>query len=648
MKRLTFLGIFGVFCFFTLTILAQTVPNLLNYQGRLTDAAGNPITTATTVKFSLYQGGDATTPGSGTLVYEEDATVTPDDNGVFDHTIGSGSVVYGTLDATVFQSKYPVYLEITIDPAGVSDTLLPRKQVVTVGYSFISELAYDADRVDGKHASAFALVGHHHDADYVNEGQANSVTSSMIVDGTIMNADINAAANIAGSKIDPTGLDADLLDGKDSLDFVHTAGDDMTGTLQVNTSTQFALSANSSRAQFGMQPATIAVEGVATGSSGYTYGVYGQSASTSGTGVKGYATASSGTTYGVSGITSSTQGRGVYGYASTTSGTNYGVYGWSKSTSGRGVYGTAPTYGVYGHATDTSGINYGIWGQSDSTVGRGVNGEAPYMGVRGVATASSGYNYGVYGGTSSSSGYGVFGVAPTYGVYGHATASSGRGVYGYASASSGRGVYGEAPYMGVFGYASASSGLNYGVYGRTNSSGGFAGFFDGRVKVNGTTDVIGNVDVDGNMTVSGTFWALVKLCVQEIEGGKKVGLYVMESPENWFEDFGSGQMVNGRAVVQLERVFAQTVNTGIDYYVFLTPSGNCQGLYISRKDKDSFEVRELGGGTSTITFDYRIVAKRRGYEDVRLEEFTEPEESPEEPMLPIETKEAKVKQPRNP
>jgi len=82
MKRLLTLGIFGCFLFFSLTILAS-VPNLINYQGRLTDDVGKPITTATTVRFSLYQGGDATTPGSGTLVYEEDATVTPDSNGVY-------------------------------------------------------------------------------------------------------------------------------------------------------------------------------------------------------------------------------------------------------------------------------------------------------------------------------------------------------------------------------------------------------------------------------------------------------------------------------------------------------------------------------------------------------------------------------------
>jgi hypothetical protein len=37
----------------------------------------------------------------------------------------------------------------------------------------------------------------------------------------------------------------------------------------------------------------------------------------------------------------------------------------------------------------------------------------------------------------------------------------------------------------------------------------------------------------------------------------------------------------------------------------------------------SFEVRESGGGTSNLSFDYRIVAKRRGYEAQRLTEVTD-------------------------
>jgi len=39
-------------------------------------------------------------------------------------------------------------------------------------------------------------------------------------------------------------------------------------------------------------------------------------------------------------------------------------------------------------------------------------------------------------------------------------------------------------------------------------------------------------------------------------------------------------------------------------------------------------VRELGGGKGNVSFDYRIVARRLGYEDVRLAPVVEPQEGP--------------------
>jgi hypothetical protein len=80
---------------------------------------------------------------------------------------------------------------------------------------------------------------------------------------------------------------------------------------------------------------------------------------------------------------------------------------------------------------------------------------------------------------------------------------------------------------------------------------------------------------------------------------------------------------NGEAVVNIEAVFGETVNTGVEYHVFLTPNGDCKGLYVSQKSPTSFVVRELGGGHSSIAFDYRIMAKRVGYEKVRLADLTE-------------------------
>ena len=52
------------------------------------------------------------------------------------------------------------------------------------------------------------------------------------------------------------------------------------------------------------------------------------------------------------------------------------------------------------------------------------------------------------------------------------------------------------------------------------------------------------------------------------------------------------------------------------------PKGDCEGLYVSNETPQGFEVHELRHGQSSIAFDYRIMAKRKGYENVRLADVT--------------------------
>lgn len=117
-------------------------------------------------------------------------------------------------------------------------------------------------------------------------------------------------------------------------------------------------------------------------------------------------------------------------------------------------------------------------------------------------------------------------------------------------------------------------------------------------------------------------------------GTKKVALNAIHSPENWFEDVGSGQLSGGEAIVNIESVFGETVNTGMDYHVFLTPNGDCKGLYVAQKSPTSFVVKELGGGASSVTFDYRIIAKRKGFEQIRLADETQTFSMKNRPVKP--------------
>jgi hypothetical protein len=143
-----------------------------------------------------------------------------------------------------------------------------------------------------------------------------------------------------------------------------------------------------------------------------------------------------------------------------------------------------------------------------------------------------------------------------------------------------------------------------GLYG--SSAGGYAAI------------LVGNVWVTGSQTVLGPKSAAVR----GADGGLK-RLYSLESPESWFEDFGSGQLSSGSATVQLEPGFAAVVH-GDNYRVFLTPKGDSSGLYVTNLTPGGFTVHEQQGGKSNVAFDYRVVAKRKDIEGARLEHVNEP------------------------
>lgn len=82
-------------------------------------------------------------------------------------------------------------------------------------------------------------------------------------------------------------------------------------------------------------------------------------------------------------------------------------------------------------------------------------------------------------------------------------------------------------------------------------------------------------------------------------------------------------------MVAIEPIFAQTVNLSETYHVFLTPLGDC-GLFVADKSPASFTIQALGGQACNIAFDYRIVAKRLGYEEKRLEPAEDPNQVAQE------------------
>jgi len=242
------------------------------------------------------------------------------------------------------------------------------------------------------------------------------------------------------------------------------------------------------------------------------------------------------------------------------------------------TYGDA---GVLGATFGTSGSLRGVFGwNSNSNYGAGVYGQMS-PGNSSVEGGWTGFGAGVWGDGGNS---------PAY-----------AGVLGTADNSSAGVFYNNGPnYFTVYISAGSTGGYPFGAYNSANGNKGCG------------------IDPNGNFSCTGS-----KNAVVPIDGGKrKVALAAIESPKNWFEDFGSEHLSNGVAVIQLEPDYAQTINTKLEYHVFLTPNGDCKGLYVTRKTETSFEVRELGGGSSSIGFDYRIVALRKDYENVRLADHT--------------------------
>lgn len=188
---------------FAFSSATAQVPQMINYQGKLTTAGGGCVgDTTISMTFKIYA--DSTTP---TSLWSETQSSVEVEDGIFNVLLGS----VNPIPSSVFNGSTK-YLGITV---GGDSEMTPRKPIVSVGYAYTTE---NADKVDGYHAgnssgqvalsngtvctnlNADKVDGYHVsdlDGRYVNEGQSNSITSGMVVDNTIAQSDI--ATNGVGS-----------------------------------------------------------------------------------------------------------------------------------------------------------------------------------------------------------------------------------------------------------------------------------------------------------------------------------------------------------------------------------------------------------------------------------------------------------------
>lgn len=117
-------------------------------------------------------------------------------------------------------------------------------------------------------------------------------------------------------------------------------------------------------------------------------------------------------------------------------------------------------------------------------------------------------------------------------------------------------------------------------------------------------------NVHGNFNVYGAKNSAVKTS----QGDVAVSAY--ETAEYYFGDIGEGQTGDsGIAFVGIEKLFSETVNTSIPYQVFITAYGP-GNLWVDQREHDRFVVKS---DRPNVKFGWEIKAKRRGYENTRLQ-----------------------------
>ncbi len=200
MKSKLFLMVLGLMLAMICYASAQ-VPQYINYQGKLTNATGAPVTGTLQMVFSIYA--DTITQ---TSIWSETNTAVVVEKGIFNVLLGSVSPIsYSVFDGSTR------YLGVKV---GSDDEITPRKPMVSVAYAFKS---FEADTAD----FARGFLGTIENADKVDGFHASSTPTANYLYPLDVNTKIPNAQLYTGAG---NGLDADKVDGKHGTNLVRGVG----------------------------------------------------------------------------------------------------------------------------------------------------------------------------------------------------------------------------------------------------------------------------------------------------------------------------------------------------------------------------------------------------------------------------------------
>lgn len=136
----------------------------------------------------------------------------------------------------------------------------------------------------------------------------------------------------------------------------------------------------------------------------------------------------------------------------------------------------------------------------------------------------------------------------------------------------------------------------------------YGGYFDANTNANDYVFVGARNDGTSYKVLGG---GSVSTMVKDDEGNNRI-LHATETPEILFEDFGTGQLVNGEAYIKVDPVLSKNIYVDDEHpmKVFIQLEGDCKGVYVTEKTKDGFKVTELQNGSSNVSFSWNLVANR--------------------------------------
>ncbi len=349
--------------------------------------------------------------------------------------------------------------------------------------------------------------------------------------------------------------------------------------------------------------------------------------------------------YAINAYVSGAGGVAIYGENTTNGSTGI----WGTAPAGDGVYGTNSTgvgNGVFGNSTNIGVRGYGAHGailESGLDVGYGVIAwNTTASGTSRTGLIAAGQNLGLV--SFPATGAILYGTGS--GAAGFADNAAGTGIIGVGNTgttaytlTTGSGIAGTGSTTGVYGISTATSGTRQGAYFTMNKTGAvnppaaddpfailagyngtdyFGGYFDGN-QDNNAGGGGGNAGEDYayvGVRSGGTTYKVLgtgsnSTMVNDAAGDKRI-LFSPEAPEVLFEDYGTAQLVNGIANVQIDPLLSSIIYISEKHplKVFIQLEGECNGVFVTDKSVNGFIVKELANGRSNVSFSWHIVANR--------------------------------------